>query len=128
MEAVSLVTVRVSDIGRALRFYRDQLGLPLRHVDGSFHEFDTGGALLAIDSGGVAGDRKGADRCPVEIHLQVADIGRRRVELEAQGVNFEGGTHAYVHGKFARFFDPDGNPLVLYEPGDCPLKAGAAQG
>lgn len=123
-----LFTIRVSDVDRALRFYRDQLGLPLVHTDRSFHEFDTGGARLAIDAGGVAAPApKGPDRCPVEIHLRVADIQATRAKLEAQGVPFAGETLSFSYGKFARFFDPDGTPLLLFQPGECPLKA-AAQG
>jgi catechol 2,3-dioxygenase-like lactoylglutathione lyase family enzyme len=120
---VVLVTVRVSNVERALRFYRDQLGLPLIHTDGTFHEFDTGTARLAIDTGGVAGEQTGRERCPVEIHLGVADIQATRAALTAADVPFDGATRAFAYGKFARFHDPDGNPLVLFEPGDCPLRA-----
>jgi predicted enzyme related to lactoylglutathione lyase len=113
-------------VDRALQFYRDQLGLALVHSDGSFHEFDTGGARLAIDAGGVAvPGPKGADRCPVEIHLRVTDIQATRAKLEAQGILFGGETLAFAYGQFARFFDPDGTPLLLFQPGECPLKAGA---
>jgi CreA protein len=120
---VVLLTVRVSNVERALRFYRDQLGLPLIHTDGTFHEFDTGAVRLAIDSGGVAADRKGPDQCPVAIHFGVADMRAARTALEAAEVRFDGDTEAFAYGRFAHFHDPDGNPLVLFEPGDCPLKA-----
>lgn len=119
MIAVSLITVRVSDLDRALRFYRDQLGLTLRHVDGTFHEFDTGGAQLALDVGGEA-----STGCPVEIHLEVADIGASRADLERRGVAFTGPTEVYAYGQFARFADPDGHRLVLYQRGGCPLRTG----
>lgn len=123
MQAIPIVTVRVSDVPEALAFYRDRLGLRCIHVDGTFHEFDTGGARLAIDASGRRSGPKGPDECPVEIHLQVDAIDAARHALEEHGVRFAGPTERHDFGSFARCYDPDGNPLLLYEPGNCPLKA-----
>lgn len=123
MDTVSLITIRVSDIDRALRFYRDQLGLPHAYTDGTFHEFATGGAQLALDTGGMGSGPKGPDRCPVEIHLRVEDIEAVRTTLEAKGISFAGPTEEHSFGKFARLHDPDGNPLILFQQGACPLQA-----
>lgn len=122
MIAVSMITLRVSDMDRALRFYRDQVGLTLRHVDGTFHEFDTGGAQLALDTGGAAGAGGAA-----EVYLEVADLAAMRAELERRGIAFAGPTEVYAYGQLARFADPDGHRLLLYQRGSCPLRTGPVE-
>lgn len=40
----------VSDSKRAIHFYRDILGLPIRAEHGTYIEFDTGSTILALNT------------------------------------------------------------------------------
>ena len=52
---VNYAIVFVSDMTRAVRFYRDVLGLPLRFESPHWTEFATDGATLALhDAGGAS--------------------------------------------------------------------------
>jgi catechol 2,3-dioxygenase-like lactoylglutathione lyase family enzyme len=49
MEArISIITLGVDDLGRAIHFYRDGLGLPLRPGDNGIAFFETRGTWLAL--------------------------------------------------------------------------------
>ena len=83
MLRLAFVTLYTPDVDGMKRWYRDQLGLPLRLDHGSWVEFDTGGATLALhpleralsarDRAGVRGGRRRA---------AVHDFGARGVRFD----------------------------------------------
>lgn len=101
-----------TDMDRAVEFYQDLLGFKLLFKGEDWSEFDIAGQRLALckvdtihrgqTSPGVSFMAK-----PIE---QVIDT------LSRKGVTFVEELKIYPYGKLARFQDPDGNILGLYEP------------
>ena len=117
--AVPVTFVNVADRERALAFYRDTLGLPLRSSDDFGDFLETGGALLRMT---VLPDYAAGPH-PV-LGWDVGDIAVAVEALRARGVAFtvyEGfgqdalGVWTSPDGKakVAWFADPDGNVLSL---------------
>jgi len=136
--SVEVITLPVSDVEQALRFYVDQVGFAL-DVDyspnGAFRvvQLTPPGSGCSIQIGnGLTAARAGSVR---NIYLVVADIEAARRQLRERGVDvgeirhktpigaWDGG---FAHGldpargdyaSFANFSDPDGNGWVLQERG-----------
>jgi predicted enzyme related to lactoylglutathione lyase len=113
--ALRQVALTVSDVSRALPFYRDALGLPFL--------FSAGPNLAFLDIGGVRlmlgapepGFEPGASSV---LYFKVADIMAAYAELSARGVSFPSEPHFLTpmpdHDLWlCEFRDPDGNPLAL---------------
>lgn len=103
-----------ADLGRAVAFYRDVLGLRLiRQEDSSWAVFDTGSVRLALH-GAVEGH-------PVQTGgatavFEVEDLDRAQASLEARGVTFlEHVGEVEGYARFASFLDPDGNRIQIIE-------------
>lgn len=110
---LDLVFYWVSDMDRAVAFYRDILGLRLlRREEGNWAEFDAGGERLALH--GVA---EGQSITPggATAVFSVDDLERATAELSAKGVAIahEGDVEGYA--RFASFHDPDDNVFQLIE-------------
>ncbi len=103
----------VSDMDRAIAFYRDTLGLALIHRHGDeWAELDARSTRLALH-GAAAGrelPRGGA------VVFAVDDLQETKFALELKGVVFD--PHMGEVGgraRFASFEDPDGNRLQIIE-------------
>ncbi|HET6535173.1 MAG TPA: VOC family protein [Sphingomicrobium sp.] len=93
----------VADMGEAVRFYRDALGLSLRFESPFWSEFDTGETTLALHP---ASDENPAGS--VQLGLSVDDIDRFYDSGRAEGLVFTS-PPADVHGtRIARFRDSEG--------------------
>ena len=106
----------VTDMERAVGFYRDVVGLPLiRRAGDEWAEFDAGAVRLALHGAvhGHAPPPGGATAV-----FLVDDLDGARANLTARGVSFghEGGVEGYA--RFLAFNDPDGNTvqIIEYEP------------
>ena len=110
-------TVYVRDFARALAFYRDVLGLPLRFADETFGfaSFATAGAgftIAKVDEGdpqqrGLAGRHTG-------VAFGVEDLERTYEAWRAKGVAFPlPPTRQPWGGTLAQLADPEGNLLTL---------------
>jgi lactoylglutathione lyase len=73
----------VDDMNRAVKFYRDVVGLPLKFESPGWSEFVTGETVLALHP---ANERNAAGA--VELGFTVGDIERFHQEMNAQGVQF----------------------------------------
>jgi catechol 2,3-dioxygenase-like lactoylglutathione lyase family enzyme len=97
------IAQRATDVGRAVVFYRDVLGLPLLAMFGeSLAFFDLDGTRLMIESGGEGGEASGS-----VLYFAVPDIHAAHRELLARGVVFEDEPHA-IHRDDAGTFGPAG--------------------
>jgi lactoylglutathione lyase len=54
LKTISYIMVNVTDMSRAVAFYRDRLGIPLRFESPGWTEFETGATTLALHGGAVA--------------------------------------------------------------------------
>jgi lactoylglutathione lyase len=117
-----LVRIFVSDWPRAVRFYTEDLGLPLRFADEGlgWAQLATGDASLALERFVPEPGVEGRDREEalvgrfVGVSLAVEDIYQTHKELVGRGVEFlEPPALMPWGGVLANFRDPDGNVLTL---------------
>ncbi len=136
--SVEVITIPVSDVDRALRFYKDQLGF---HLDVDYspnHAFRVvqltpSGSACSIQIGkGLTDARVGSLR---NVYLVVTDLDAKRIQLLESGTAvseirhktpigaWDGGFAPGLdpargdYASFASFSDPDGNSWVLQERG-----------
>ncbi len=111
---VSNVWVPVSDMDRALGFYRDVLGLAVKMESPEWSELDAGGlsiGLNARESAAGSGGGGAVITFQPETGME-AEVQR----LQGQGVEFTGAVSSYDWGSIAPFRDSEGNDLQLYAP------------
>jgi catechol 2,3-dioxygenase-like lactoylglutathione lyase family enzyme len=113
VERTDFVSVPVTDMERATRFYRDTLGLD-QVSDRGFPEFQIGENvslyLVKLEDIGSAFSAPHT----AHIALRVPDVAETRSELESHGVTFEGETLDTGVCHMAFFRDPDGNQFMLH--------------
>jgi catechol 2,3-dioxygenase-like lactoylglutathione lyase family enzyme len=111
------VTIYVTDMDRAVRFYRDTLGLKLAYRFGDHWASIEAAKGLTIGLHPVreavpVGERKGGPTLGLELSGRIEDAMKT---LEGRGVTFQSVADEGKAGKFAHFHDPDGNVLYLAE-------------
>jgi catechol 2,3-dioxygenase-like lactoylglutathione lyase family enzyme len=112
---ISIVMLGVRDLARAVAFYRDTLGLPVKFEVPGFAFFDGGKVTLCLSQPlARANDRiAGA----TEIVFSVEDVTGAYEALREKGIMF---THAprNVTGSdwAANFEDPEGHKLSIFGP------------
>jgi len=112
VERTDFMSVPVTDIERAKRFYGETLGLHCPDPDAGWPEFETGNVSLYL----VDPTRIGAEFKPHGSHiaLRVPDVAEARAKLEAAGVEFQGEIMDTGVCHMAFFTDPDGNALMFH--------------
>lgn len=93
----------VADMDRAVRFYRDTLGLPLKFQSPEWSEFATGATTLALHP---ASAKNPAGSLQLGFH--VPDLQAFYAEATAQGQTVVKPPTAEGSSTVARFRDPDG--------------------
>ena len=94
----------VADMKRAVRFYRDTLGLPLKFQSPGWSEFATGETTLALHP---ASERNAAGN--VEFGFGVPDLQKWHADMSAQGVRFSMPPKKQdFGGVLAQFVDSEG--------------------
>lgn len=101
----------VSDLDRAVAFYRDVLGFRFHSRD-DVARFDVDGVLFEVvptsDGNKLVGNGN------ARLCLKVADITAAVSQLRDRGVNV-GPPEQKSNGILASFHDPDGNELCLWQ-------------
>jgi len=111
---IGQVSLTVSDVPRAVTFYRDTLGLPHLFTVGDLAFFDCGGTRLFItrpETGSANGNSVLYFSVP-EIHAAFASLRERGVTFQADPHlihRHQDGTEEWM----AFFADPDGNTMAL---------------
>jgi lactoylglutathione lyase len=94
----------VDDMSRAVKFYRDELGLPLKFESPEWSEFATGETTLALHPSSkknVAGS--------VELGFTVPDVAKFHRDMSAKGVYFSMAPTKQDFGSvLAQFLDSEG--------------------
>lgn len=136
--SVEVITVPVSDVDRALRFYKDQLGF---HLDVDYSPNDAFRVVQLTPPGSACSIQigKGLTDAPAgslrNVYLVVTDLDATRNQLLARGTAVGPIRHKTPisawdgrfapgldpargdYASFASFSDPDGNSWVLQERG-----------
>jgi predicted enzyme related to lactoylglutathione lyase len=105
------VILCVADMGRAVKFYRDTMGLPLKFESPGWSEFVTGETTFALHP-------PSAENPPGNIRLgfNVADLQAAYKDLSAKGVKFTmPPTKQDFGGTLAELLDSEGAHVVLGE-------------
>jgi methylmalonyl-CoA/ethylmalonyl-CoA epimerase len=112
---IGQIAMPVREVGRAIAFYRDVLGMRfLFQAPPGLGFFDCAGVRLMLD--GPAGAKAGAHG--TVLYYKVPDIREAFATLTGRGVAFEGQPHLIAkmpdHELWMAFFrDPDRNLLAL---------------
>jgi len=112
---IGQIAVPVSDIDRAIAFYRDTLGMRfLFKAPPGLGFFDCAGVRLLLDAPAKAQ----TENYSSVIYYKVPDLQAAFEALSARGVRFEAKPHLIArlpdHELWMAFFrDPDGNLLAL---------------
>lgn len=111
---IAHVMLGASDLDRSRAFYRDRLGLAVRHESPGFVFLETGAATLCLSA---AHARLAREPGPVEVVLAVASVRAAHAALRDAGVEFLR-EPANVTGDSwaANFRDPDGHLLSIFGP------------
>jgi len=105
----SYVILFVGDMSRAVKFYRDMLGLSLKFESPEWSEFATGETALALHP---ASRENPAGK--VELALTVPDLQASYREMTAKGVKFiMPPTKQDYGGMLARYVDSEGTSWSL---------------
>lgn len=114
-----IIDIRVNNLDRAVKFYRDILELPLIHLADDWASFEVGGAEIHLYIHGGVGH---------SIEFRVSNILREVKSIKDKGVKFfiDKNQHNVLNilsddimefswGKIAFFKDSEGNTLALVE-------------
>jgi lactoylglutathione lyase len=94
----------VEDMDRAVKFYRDVLGLPLKFESPGWSEFATGETTLALHPASAKNPAGG-----VELGFTVPDIAKFHQEMSEKGVKFSMPPAKQEFGtELAQFVDSEG--------------------
>ena len=106
---VNYAIIVVSDMRRAIGFYRDQLGLPLRFESPDWTEFNTEGATLALHSsnGGTAGTARPG--------FSVPDLNAYHARMTGLGITCVQPPKNVFGARIAQYVDPDGLTISVSE-------------
>ncbi len=114
LSRIGQVSMRAKDVPRAIRFYRDVLGIPfLFEAPPSLAFFDCAGVRLMLSPPEAAFDHQGS-----VLYFTVEDIKAAHATLVAKGVTFEREPHMIAKLPdrevwLAFFEDSEGNTLAL---------------
>jgi catechol 2,3-dioxygenase-like lactoylglutathione lyase family enzyme len=113
VRAIDFVMLGVADMDRALRFYKDTLGMdfPIAGGYGSWAESDTPPVALALDADGPPPGQ-------LVLAFAVDDVDAATEELRAQGVPILKEPFATDACYQAQVRAPDGNVVLLHKRHD----------
>jgi catechol 2,3-dioxygenase-like lactoylglutathione lyase family enzyme len=115
LSKASVVILAVTDLNRAMEFYRDRLGLKLTGTNEDFAFFDAGGFTIALRGGRPKGES--GDLSSVEIAFAVEHVKAAHSALLALGVGFKREPRIITGTTWATDFrDPDGHVLSIVGP------------
>ncbi|HYW42871.1 MAG TPA: VOC family protein [Bryobacteraceae bacterium] len=113
LSTIGQIAITVTQVERAIAFYRDTLGIKLLFQVPNMGFFDCGGVRLML-----SGTEPSGESYASVIYFQVADIRETFQTLQNRGVPFDREPHLLArlagHDLWMAFFrDPDRNLLAL---------------
>ncbi len=118
---IDTLMITVADMDRAVRFYRDVLGLAVKSQSPGWSEIDLDGTVLGLHplDSMMRKDPvvRGIGEGNFVLGLRVRDLRGFRAHLECHGVTVPRDFHEIPGGLLLDFTDPDGNWLEAVERG-----------
>ncbi|MGA2198189.1 MAG: VOC family protein [Bryobacteraceae bacterium] len=113
LSTIGQIAVTVTDVERAIAFYRDTLGIPFLFQVPNMGFFDCGGVRLML-----TGSEKPGEQFSSILYFKVPDIHAAFEAMTSRGAAFDGEPHLVArmpaHELWMAFFrDPDRNLLAL---------------
>ena len=106
---ISVVLIGVTDMERAVRFYRDLLGLTLKFQTDAYTEFATHGAVLALEK------RERVIATGPAFTFPTANIQQDREQLAKAGVTFWRDMRQEDFGRVMMPQDSEGNIFEIVQ-------------
>jgi predicted enzyme related to lactoylglutathione lyase len=113
IKGVSAVWLPVDDMGRAVEFYGQTLGLSVTQHDDDWSEVEVDGLKIGLNAREEPGNGDGGALIAFHPDGELEDEVER---LKGAGVEFSGDISEHPWGRIVPFTDPDGNDLQLYAP------------
>ena len=114
VQGVATVWVPVTDMARAVAFYRDTVGLEVKDQGDDWSELDAGGLMIGLNA---REDAKVSQSGGAVITFQPeGSIEDELARLQARGASIEGEISEHSWGRILPFKDSEGNDLQLYSP------------
>jgi lactoylglutathione lyase len=116
IKRVNWLEIKVTDMKKAIAFYRDILGLKIKQEWSNYVIFDLPGTLtFAVMLGG----KKGRKEAMPNVYFAVENVDKEYEALKEKGVKFvESPKKQYWGGYAAVFADPDENLFYLTQVKD----------
>ncbi len=111
---VAAVWVPVSDMERAVAFYRDTLGLTVKDQSDDWSEIDANGLMIGLNGRESATSSSGGGA--VVTFQPDGSIEDEVASLKGRGADIQGEISEHPWGKIIPFKDSEGNDLQLYSP------------
>lgn len=109
------ISYHVKDRKRSMQWYQDVLGFNLLYDVEEIGWCELASPVKGVNIGLSEVEQAPTGKSPVPT-WGVRDIDAARRQLEAKKVRFDGDTRTIPEMvKLATFYDPDGNPLMLYQ-------------
>ena len=97
---------------RAVEFYTERMGLPLRERGKGLSVLDFGGSYLMIEEHGVSSaEEKTRGQNPTVLRLNVNDFDETVQELQGRGVDVK--VLSFDWGTIGVIIDPEGNRIEI---------------
>jgi catechol 2,3-dioxygenase-like lactoylglutathione lyase family enzyme len=110
----AVVWLPVTDLDRAVSFYRDTLGLREGQQADGWAQLESDGVRIGLNAGESPTGSGGA----VIAFRAEPGIEEAVEDLRGKDVHIAGEISDHPWGRVATFRDPDGNDLQLYQPPD----------
>jgi lactoylglutathione lyase len=110
--------VFVSDMSRAVSFYRDTLGLTLRFETSHWSELETGAATLALHLSTAPGDARAPREAPAgraRPGFSVSNLEEFHATMIARNVRCVQEPREVFGARVASYVDPDGMVIAVSE-------------
>ena len=105
IEKIENITIRVSDLKKAIDFYENVLGLKKRDEWSNYATFNIGDMMLGLDPD---------PKAELQIYITVDNVDEEYKTLTEKGVEFlTEPKNQYWGGRTAMLTDPDGNKFIL---------------
>lgn len=112
---IAAVWVPVSDMDRAVRFYRDSLGFEVTKQESDWSEVDAHGLKIGLNAREDASSHASGGAV-ITFQPEGGDLETEVDRLKANGVDITGEISDHEWGRIMPFKDSEGNDLQLYTP------------